>query len=252
MFLIIQVEENLLCIHINKWLVKTFPKTRIQATTFYLTRLFQAKIVPVIDYASPIWSPGLSMALVHQLNVPQRIAGQAVIGAFRTVALVIAEAEAGLEPPVIRHHRQQLQSWLKWHTKPPNHWFWKVLSALDLASTRFISPLQKLAIKFRHLEDLSTLEKFEPYIQPPWLANISCNIPPRAEAILSAKNLTGPAIFTDSSARNRHVGIGIYSSNLTYFPVSSTTVASTNILNTFASELLAIDVALAQLILLSS
>ena len=43
-----------------------------------------------------------------------------------------------------------------------------------------------------------------------------------------------------------------YSLNLTCFPVSSTTVASTDILNTFAGELLAIDVALAQLILLSS
>ena len=84
-------------------------------------------------------------------------------------------------------------------------------SALDLASICFISPLHNLAIKFRPLEDLSILEKFEPYIQPPWLANISCNIPPRAEAILSAKDPTGSAIFTDSSARNGHVGIGIYS-----------------------------------------
>lgn len=61
------------------------------------------------------------MALVNQLEVPRRIAGQVVIGAFFTVPLVIAEAEAGLELPVIRHHRQQLQSWLKWHTKPLNH-----------------------------------------------------------------------------------------------------------------------------------
>ncbi len=86
-------------------------------------RLFQAKVVPVIDDASAIWSPGLSMGLIHQLNVPQKIAGQAIIGAFRTVASVIAESEAGLEPPVIRHHKQQLQSWLRWHTKPSNHRF---------------------------------------------------------------------------------------------------------------------------------
>lgn len=73
-------------------------------------RLFQAKIVPVIDYVLPIWSPRLSMALGHQLNFSQRIVGQAVIGVFRMLALAIAEVEAGLEPPVIRHHRQQLQS----------------------------------------------------------------------------------------------------------------------------------------------
>lgn len=61
-------------------------------------RLFQAKVVPVIDYASVIWSPGLSTGLIHQLNVPQKIAGQAIIGAFHTVASVIVESEAGLEP----------------------------------------------------------------------------------------------------------------------------------------------------------
>ena len=174
---------------------------------------------------------------------PQRIAGQAIIGPFHTIALVIAEPEAELELPVIRHHRQQLQSWLKWHTKPPYYRFRKVLSALHLASTRLISPLQKLAVKFRPLGDLSTLEKFENYIQPPWLANISCNILPRPEVALSAQNPTGSTIFTDSSARNGHVGIGIYSPNATDIPVSSTTVASKDMLNAFTRKLLAVDVA---------
>ena len=34
-------------------------------------RLFQAKVVPVIDYASLIESPGLSMAFVNKLNISQ-------------------------------------------------------------------------------------------------------------------------------------------------------------------------------------
>lgn len=33
-------------------------------------RLFHAKIVPVVDCASPIWSPGLSASLINKLNVP--------------------------------------------------------------------------------------------------------------------------------------------------------------------------------------
>ncbi len=76
-------------------------------------RLFQAKVIPAIDYSSAIWSPRLSLGLIHQLNVPQKIAGQAIIGAFRTVASAIAESESGLEPQVIRHHRPQLQAWVK-------------------------------------------------------------------------------------------------------------------------------------------
>ncbi len=76
-------------------------------------RLFQAKVVPVIDYASPIGSPGLSMALVNKLNIPQKIGGQAVIRAFRTVAAIVGESKAVLESPIIRHHKQQLQARLK-------------------------------------------------------------------------------------------------------------------------------------------
>ena len=119
---------------------------------------------------------------------------------------------------------------------------------MDLASSRLVSPLQKLAIKFRPLGDLSSLEKFDTYTQPPWLASATCVIPSRAEAILLAKNLSGPAVFTDSSARNNLVGIGIQSPNIAHFPVSSTTVGTTQALNVFIGELLAIDVALAQLI----
>ncbi len=114
-------------------------------------RLFLTQIVPVVDYASPIWSPGLSISLVNKLNVAQKTGAQAVIGAFRTVAGIVAESEAGLEPPTISRHKQQLRGWLKWHTKPLHHRFWKVLLALDLASTRLISPLQRLALKFRDI-----------------------------------------------------------------------------------------------------
>ena len=146
-----------------------------------------------------IWLLRLSTRFIYQLNVPQKIVGQAIIEAFHTVASVIVELEAGLELPLIRHHKQQLQSWFRWHTKSLKHRFWKILSALNLASSQVIAPPQKLAIKFQPLEDLSILEKFESYIQPPWLPNISCNIPLQPKAILVAQNVMGPVIFTDSS-----------------------------------------------------
>ena len=115
-------------------------------------------------------------------------------------------------------------------------------SALDLESTRLVLPLQKLATKFCLLGDLSTLERFVAYIQSPCVPKTACIIFPRAEAILSAKNLSGPAIFTDSSARNSLVGIGIHNLNITHFPVSSNKVVTSHTLNVFTDELLAIDV----------
>lgn len=211
-------------------------------------RLCQAKIVPVVDYASPIWSPGLSTCLINKLNVPLKIGGQAVIGDFGTMAGIVAESEAGLEPPAVRLYKQPLQAWLKWHAKPSNHRFWNVLSALDLASTRLISPLQKLALKFRQLSNLSNLEKFEAFIQPPWLASVPCMILSRDKALFSAQNLSGPAIFTDSSAQNGHLGIGIHSPNIPCFLISSATVATTITHYIISGKLFAIDIALAHLI----
>ncbi len=123
---------------------------------------------------------------------------------------------------------------------------------MDLESTCLVSPLQKLAKKFCFLGDLSTLERFDAYIQPPWVPKATCIILPRAQASLSAKNLSGPAIFTDSSAQNGLVGIGIHSPNIAHFPVYSTTIATTHTVNVFTGELLAIDVALAQLSFLSN
>ena len=74
-----------------------------------------------------------------------------------------------------------------------------------------------------------------------------CTIPLRDKAISSAQNLSAPAIFTESSAQNGVVGIGIYSPNVSHFLISAATIASTNTLNVFFGELLAIDMALTQL-----
>lgn len=126
-----------------------------------------------------------------------------------------------------------------------------MLAALDLASTRLVSPLQKLAIKFRPISDLSNLERFESFIKPPWLAIILYTILPRKKAISSAQQLSGPQILTDSSVRNGHIGISIHSPNIANFPVSLTKNVTSNTLNVFSGELLAIDVALAQIIHLS-
>lgn len=93
-------------------------------------RLFQARMIQVVDYASPIWSLGLSASLINNLNIPQKIGGKAIIGFFCIVTLTIAELEAGLKYSTIQYHKQQLWSWVKWHTKLFNHRFWKCCQPL--------------------------------------------------------------------------------------------------------------------------
>ena len=107
-----------------------------------------------------------------------------------------------------------------------------------------VSTLQKLAKKFHPLRDLSILKMFDTYIQTQWVTNATCIILPRGKAISSAKNLSGPANFTNSSASNNLIGIEIHNPNIVYFFVSSTLVATTNTLKVFTGGLLAIDVAL--------
>jgi hypothetical protein len=58
--------------------------------------LFVSKISPVIAYVSPIWSPAAAQLTTKVLNQAQRLGAQAIVGAFRTVGLERAEAEAGI------------------------------------------------------------------------------------------------------------------------------------------------------------
>lgn len=48
----------------------------------------------------------------------KRIGCQAVIGAFKTVSLMIAESEASPHPLKSRLLKHQLLTWVKWHAKP--------------------------------------------------------------------------------------------------------------------------------------
>ena len=56
--------------------------------------------------------------------------------------------------------------------KISNPHFYKVLFAIDFANTCLVSPLQRLELQFRPLNNLSNLEKFELFIQISCLATI--------------------------------------------------------------------------------
>ncbi len=49
LFVAPQVEENLLCIHTDEWLLKALPGARIQATTFYPIRVDSVNASAVLD-----------------------------------------------------------------------------------------------------------------------------------------------------------------------------------------------------------
>jgi hypothetical protein len=58
--------------------------------------LFTSKVAPVIDYASPIWSPKAAKRTTKILDQAQWLGAQATVGAFRTLGRERAEAELGI------------------------------------------------------------------------------------------------------------------------------------------------------------
>ena len=208
-------------------------------------------MAPVIDYASVIWAPNATKSAISKLDAIQKIAAQAIIGGFRTVAFHTAESEASLQSVQERFHRHELRTWIKLHSKPPHHRFWRIKKALNLDNKTWISPLQKIALKFQKL-DLSNLEQIYPYTKAPWIPSVKVVIPTsRAEAIQAAQGFKGPAGYTDASGRNNLIGIGVHWHQINVPPVSLT-ISSTQRLNVHSGKLAAIDAGVSQLLQLAN
>ena len=86
-------------------------------------QLYTSTVVPRMDYASMIWGPNATRSALSGLDRAQRIGAQAVVGAFKTVSLVIAESEAGLEGTLTRLRKRNMATWVQLQTKSSNHPF---------------------------------------------------------------------------------------------------------------------------------
>ena len=139
----------------------------------------------------------------------QRIGAQAVIGAFKIVLLAITESEAGLEGTLTQLHRRNTATWVQLQTKSSNHYFWKLIKALgNLKGKAHMSPLQRIAAICQQAT-LEKVECMEPFVMAPWKLLPKVSIPEREIAEEEAREITTPAIYTDASARNNLVGVGI-------------------------------------------
>ena len=214
---------------------------RLRALTPRTTRqLFQATVIPRIDYASFVWSSRATGKLRKLLEPIQRIASQAIVGVFRTVALCIAQAEANIEPLQQRWRGQAGRTWVQWHTLPPNHPFWKTRRRLDIGCRRYVSPLQQHARFCQHV-DVSCIEKIHPYVMAPWAPQVHVHVEEdRTTAMADAqKAILDPQTetwWTDGSSRNNLVGIGVLHVGFS----SHQTIGTQQHLNVYFAELFAI------------
>jgi hypothetical protein len=130
-------------------------------------QLFNATVVPVVDYASTVWAHA-SAAAPRAFNTIQKMGAKAVIGVFRTVAREVAEAEASLRPVKERHMAKAMRTWADLLTLPKEH----PLQACRIRThRRFASPLSRVKERANGVQT-DGIETIAPYILPPWQARI--------------------------------------------------------------------------------
>ncbi|KAG7405761.1 hypothetical protein Forpi1262_v018322 [Fusarium oxysporum f. sp. raphani] len=137
---------------------------------------------------------------------------QAITGAFKTVSMAVAEAEAGILPISERHAHAGTRLCVNMQTLPKTH----PLATLRVRETRrYLSPLTKLALA--HDVVIERMETIEPYALPPWHRHMVVKYGSDKEAAVdvdTVDNVTETSsmrqvlIATSASARNGLVGMG--------------------------------------------
>jgi hypothetical protein len=72
-------------------------------------QLFGTTVAPVVDYASNVWIHACGYKGIALMNRIQRLRAQAVTGVFRTVATLVAEAEASIRTVSERHVERSMK-----------------------------------------------------------------------------------------------------------------------------------------------
>ena len=174
-------------------------------------QLINATVAPMMDYASFIWSFTASEITIQHLYRAQRVGAQAVVGGFRSMAMVVAEAEAGLMSIRDRLRRQCLGFWVNIHKLETQHPHAKLARvARKRKSKRFMSPLGIAAALFRDIR-AERVETISTIACEPWSYKPHICIEEKESAKLRAIPRFGNIdIFTDSSVRNGTAGIGVW------------------------------------------
>ena len=173
-------------------------------------QLARSAVLPVADYASPIWYPIATNDMKQLLQQAQRVMAQAIIKGFRTVAVSIAEVEAGLLPLEQRLQNQAIAFWLSIHKLDQSHPHWMIKR--QRRCTKHRSPLMRIAEMCKEIGVNEVLE-VKAYACPPWVARPEVTILKDEEQARTVTENYKPGqvdLYVDASVRKGRAGIGIY------------------------------------------
>ena len=168
-------------------------------------QLFTSTVVPVVDYASNLWMHRYKDKLVGPINRVQRMAAQAIVGTFLTVATSAAEAEAHIATARDRFWKRAIKLWTDIHTLPDTNPLRRNTSRMRKFRSTHRSPLYQVANTLKGIP-MDELETINPFTLTPWEN--------RVQAITNETTTTqwnadhDVRIAVSSSARNDLVGVG--------------------------------------------
>ena len=169
-------------------------------------QLFTAMVAPVVDYASNVWRHSCNGKKAKWLDRVQKIGAQAITGAFRTVAIAVAEAEAHISSVQDRLWKRAMRLWVELHTLPDSNPLRREASKMvRVWKNGFQSPFQQVAIAF-NCAGFENLETIQPFTLTPWQTRLPI-ILDEGEGTAD-NNSAATVVAVSSSARNGVVGVG--------------------------------------------
>lgn len=176
-----------------------------------MRQLYSTAVTSITDYAATVWyKPNVSYPLLNQV---QRLGGQAITKAFRSVSLPILEAEARLRPVELRLRLRTLKHVINLHTLPRSHLFWKCRNRAAKQRKRFLSPLARFLQEFRPELDKNHQQPIETifaYTASPYQPKTQYQVTIREARALAKKEAEAfdnkTTYFTDGSDRNGRLG----------------------------------------------
>lgn len=214
-------------------------------------QLFTCTVAPGVDYASNVWMHACKNKLAGPINRIQRVAAQAIVGTFLTVATSVAEAEAHIASAQDRFWRRAIKLWTDIHTLPYTNPLRRNTSQMRKFRKSHRSPLYQVADTLKDIA-MDELETINPFTLTPWENRVQTVT---NEPMTTRRNANDDiiCIAVSSSARNGLVGVG----GAATLPASaygtpklgtfSSTLGSRSEQNPYSGELAAIERALGTL-----
>jgi hypothetical protein len=181
-----------------------------------MRQLYMSTVAAKLDYAAPIWfqSEKQGSRSNKAFEAIQKIGSRAIVGAYKTAAGPILEAEAGLLPTTLCLERRVLQYVTNLHTLLKEHPWWSLTKWFCKRISRFKSPLVQHLQHFRDIvgdtqsQTIKTIQPFAQHLSTDRKCLKFAIFKDRQVAKAEAK-CVAPAMYTDGSRRNGMIGIAV-------------------------------------------